>query len=267
MLTPDLQRILQQRPLGLVFDIDGTISPIAPTPEEARLYPGMAELLQRARDCQGVKVGIITGRTVQSGAAMVNVEGLTYIGTHGLEWSDGLPSSSQIQLVPEALRYAEPGKQLLDLVEQKLTDIPGLRIERKQVGGAIHFRLSPDPQEALQRVSQLLTEPARQLNMRLEEGKMMVEVRAPREVAIDKGKALRRFVQRKDLQGVIFAGDDLTDLDAIKEVASLRKEGIAACSIAVKHADTPSNVLKQADITVEEVAGLAALLREILAAL
>ena len=85
----NLQTVLAQRPLGLAFDIDGTLSPIAPTSDEAQLYPGVASLLERARE--HAHIAIMTGRSIDNGAAMVNVEGLTYIGTHGLEWSDGLP--------------------------------------------------------------------------------------------------------------------------------------------------------------------------------
>lgn len=59
----NLQTILAQRPLGLVFDIDGTLSPIAPTPEEARLYPGVASLLERARE--HVHIAIVTGRAIE----------------------------------------------------------------------------------------------------------------------------------------------------------------------------------------------------------
>ncbi len=85
MLTTKLQAVLSRRPLGLVLDIDGTLSPIAPTPAEARLYPGVKELLEQAK--AQAHVAIMTGRAIEDGAAMVSIEGLTYIGTHGLEWS------------------------------------------------------------------------------------------------------------------------------------------------------------------------------------
>src|SRR5207237_9934454 len=97
---------------------DWTLSPIAPTPEEAILYPGVAPLLERARE--HAHVAIMTGRAIEDGAAMINVDGLTYIGTHGLEWSDGLPTLHPVEILPEALAYVEPGKYLLDLVEQHL---------------------------------------------------------------------------------------------------------------------------------------------------
>src|SRR5258708_15644087 len=109
----DLQTVLVQRPLGLVFDIDGTLSPLAPTPDLARLYPGVVPLLERAS--KYVHVAIMTGRAIDDGAAMVNVDGLTYIGTHGLEWSDGLPWLHPVHVVPEALDYYHPAKYFLNL--------------------------------------------------------------------------------------------------------------------------------------------------------
>src|SRR6266567_9391709 len=113
-----IQTVLAQWPLGLVFDIDGTLSPIASTPDEAPLYPGVARLLEHARE--HAHVAIMTGRTVDAGAAMVNVEGLTYIGSHGLEWCDGLPATHPVRLIPEAEPYVEPGNYLLDLAQQQL---------------------------------------------------------------------------------------------------------------------------------------------------
>lgn len=257
----DLKNVLAQRPLGLVFDIDGTLSPIAPTSDEARLYAGVVPLLERARE--RAHVAIMTGREIADGARMVNVEGLTYIGTHGLEWSDGLPSLRTVQVVPQALQYIEPGTYLLDLVEQQLPRLPGVYVQRKRVGGTLHYRLSADQEQARRDILAILEEPARQVNMRLREGKKMVEVLAP--LAVNKGQALRSFVEHFQVQGVVFAGDDQTDLDAVLEVERLRKEKkvVAGLSIFVQHADTLPVLLEHADIVVQEVGGMVDLLREI----
>src|SRR5579862_6465074 len=150
MLPPKIQSVLARRPLGFVFDIDGTLSPIAPTPDRARLYPGVITRLQKLREY--AHIAIMTGRSIDDGAKMVNVRGLTYIGSHGLEWSDGLPSSHPVRLVPEALAYVAPGERLLDLAERKLSELPGIFVERKRIGGAIHYRLSPDPELARERI-------------------------------------------------------------------------------------------------------------------
>jgi trehalose 6-phosphate phosphatase len=262
-MTTSIQSVLSRRPLGLVFDIDGTLSPIAPTPEEAQLYPGVKELLEQAKAY--AHIAIMTGREIEDGAAMVGVEGLTYIGTHGLEWSDGLPDQHRVEIVPAALAYREPGTHLLDLVEQHLPELPGVIVQRKRIGGTLHYRLAPDPEQARQKILAILEKPARQLNMHLSEGKRMIEVRVP--LAIDKGQALRQYVQRLSLQGVLFAGDDRTDLDAVQETPRLRSKGISALSIVVQHQDTLPILLERADLVVPEVDGMAALLRQIVAIL
>lgn len=263
MIPTTMRAVLTQQPLGLVFDIDGTLSPIAPTPDEARLYPGVAPLLEKARAY--AHVAIMTGRAVTDGAQIVNVEGLTYIGTHGLEWCDGLPSSHPIQLMPEALPYVEPGKYLLDLAERELAAVPGVIIQRKNVGGSIHYRLSPEPQRARELILAALEQPARQVGMRLSEGKKIVEVLSP--LTVDKGKALRRFAEHFKLQGIFFAGDDRTDLDAVLETIQLRRDGLATFSVVVQHPDTLPTLLEQADSVVQGVAAMADLLGEITAQL
>ncbi len=256
MTTSQLRSLLTRRPLALVFDIDGTLSPIAPTPDAAHLYAGVAELLAQAR--QYAHIAIMTGRAVADGAAMVNVEGLTYIGTHGLEWCEGLPTTHPIQLIPEARASIAPGKDLLDLAEQQLSDIPGLLVQRKQVGGTIHYRLAPDAEQARLRIMALLEEPARLSHLRLSEGKRMVEILAP--LNVNKGQALRRYVEQAQAQGVLFAGDDRTDLDAVIEIAHLRTQGIAGLAVVVRHEDTLPALLAHADLVVEEVPGMVQLL-------
>lgn len=251
-----LQEVLVQRPTGLVLDIDGTLSPIAPTPDEAKLYPGIAAFLEQAK--RSTHVAILTGRAIESGAAMVNVDGITYIGSHGLEWSSGLPTPQTTKIIPEALSFIEPGQHLLDLAEHQLTGFPGLLVERKRIGGSIHYRLCSDQERARQAIVSLLSEPARQVHMRLSEGKKTVEIRPL--LAVDKGQSLKRFAQQYGLRGVVFAGDDVTDLDAIMEVARLRQRGLAACSIVVQHPDTVPALLENADIIVQEVDGMAELL-------
>lgn len=258
----DIQDILTHKPLGLVFDIDGTLSLLVPIPDEAELFPSVASLLEQARDHSNTHVAIMTGRAINSGAGIVNIDGLTYIGTHGLEWCNGLPSSvSSVQLNPEALRYVEPGKHLLDIAEQNLSNLPWCIIERKRVGGSIHYRLSPNPEESRQHILAILTEPAQNFKMQLHEGKRVIEIKPP--IETNKGIALRRFVQGFKLEGVIFAGDDRTDLDAIMEVARLRQEGINALSIVVKHTDTIQVLLENGDVIVEGVEGMVKLLHEI----
>jgi len=258
-MQEEITRVLQQHPLGLLFDIDGTLSPIAPTPDEARLYPGAAELLYAAQ--KYAHVGIVTGRAVIAGKRLVNVEGLTYVGTHGLEWYEGNQAGQDaVELIPQALPYVAPGKVVLDIAERELADLPGIIVERKNVGGTIHYRLTSDPEQARTRILATLEAPVRQAQMKIGEGKYAIEILAP--LTVNKGLALRRFVEQFKLHGIIFAGDDRTDLDAILEVRQLRQEGFVAHAIVVQHPDTLSALLTHADTLVQGVEGMVQRLKE-----
>jgi trehalose 6-phosphate phosphatase len=258
MIHEEIAGVLRQHPLGLLFDIDGTLSPIVPTPDEARLYPGVAELLHQAQ--KYAHVGIITGRAVRKGAQLVNVDGITYIGTHGMEWCDGHPDQHSVELMPQALPYVEPGRALLDMAERELADLPGIIVEHKSVGGSIHYRRTPDPEQARMRILATLAEPVKHAQMRIGEGKRVIEILAP--LKVNKGQALRRFTEQFKLSGIIFAGDDRTDLDGVLEVRKLRQEGVAAHAIVVQHLDTLPALLEHADTLVQEVEGMVQQLKE-----
>lgn len=252
---------LSSQPLGLVFDIDGTLSPIAPTPDTARLYPGVASLLEQAS--RYARIAIISGREVEDAAKMVNIEGLTYIGIHGIEWSEGLPAMHPITIYPGALPSIEPGRHLLDLVERRLGNYPGVIIERKRLGGSVHYRLARHPEQVRHLIMDTLRAPASDHDFVLSEGKRVVDIRPA--LLIHKGQALRSFVQRLALAGVLFAGDDRTDLDAMLEVERLRSEGYQAVAIAVQAPDTLPELLEHADLVVQGVEGMARLLATIVA--
>jgi trehalose 6-phosphate phosphatase len=254
----NLQTVLAQRPLGLVFDIDGTLSPYVPDPQKAQLYPGVASLLQQAQE--HAHVAILTSRALNDGAAMVNVDKLTYIGTYGAEWSDGLPWKHPIQVMPEAQAYIEPSRYLLDLVEEELSGLPEIILERKLLGGAIHYYHCPDPKQARQMILSVLEEPVRQANMHFGEGKWTIEVKPP--IPEEKGRAVRRFVQHFGLQGIVFAGDDLPDLSAFIEIGRFRKEGVVGLSVLVQHVHTVPTLVEHADIVVQEVEGMVELLHK-----
>jgi trehalose 6-phosphate phosphatase len=254
-----LTNLLDQHPLGLVFDIDGTLSELAPTPDAARLYPGVAELLLSAS--QYAHVAVLTGRAIESGAKLVNVEGLTYIGTHGAEWSEGLPHTHKVELVPEAEAYLEPGRKLMQLAQERLGQLPGVLFDQKLVGGSVHYRLAPEPEKTRIAILNALREDTEASGFVLNEGKMIVDIKP--QLHLHKGLALRRFVERHQLRGILFAGDDRTDLDAVLEIANLHASGLAALAVVVESPDVLPALIEHADLIVGGVPGMVTLLGEI----
>src|SRR5207244_13654663 len=106
--------------------------------------------------------------------------------------------------------------------------------------GTIRYRLCPDQELARQRILSLLDEPERGIGMRLDQEKQAIEIRTP--LAVNKGQALLWFALLYELRGVIFAGDDRTDLDAVMEIGRLRGQQCYAALAVVVQQDRKSVV-------------------------
>jgi trehalose 6-phosphate phosphatase len=77
-----------------------------------------------------------------------------------------------------------------------------------------------------------------------------------------KGEALRQVVAESDAGGVLFAGDDLGDLEAFEAARSLRSQGLPAllvCSGSVEE-QTLADI---ADLVVDGPDGMMDLLRQL----
>ena len=81
--------------LGLITDVDGTISPIVDVPDEARVTPRNLKLLAEL-EIQLPLVAVVSGRSAEDVAQRVGLPGLVYIGNHGMErFQDGGSGSSR----------------------------------------------------------------------------------------------------------------------------------------------------------------------------
>ncbi|MBA3413986.1 MAG: hypothetical protein H0U10_02020, partial [Chloroflexia bacterium] len=76
--------VLRRAPAGLLSDIDGTLSDIAPTPADAFVAEGIKESLRRLA-ARLALVAVVSGRAAEAGRTMVGVDELLYVGNHGME--------------------------------------------------------------------------------------------------------------------------------------------------------------------------------------
>ncbi len=252
-----LRPVLGRRPLGLATDIDGTISPIADTPGEATVTPLCRRYLQEiARHVE--VVAAMSGRTVQDARRLVGLEELTYVGNHGLSW---WPRHGRGE---ETLAEAAPYESLVREARAGLApllNLPGLILEDKGPILAFHYRLSPDRSAARTAILAALA-PWSERGLRLGEGRLVVELGPPLDV--DKGTALARLMEAHRLGGVLYLGDDLTDVDAFRMVHRWRGEGkVAAAAVAVRNAESGPEVVEAADYWLDGVAGVEWLLGEV----
>jgi trehalose 6-phosphate phosphatase len=186
---------MRRRPL-LAFDFDGTLAPIVPRPEDARVPAAVSARLSwlAAR----VPVAIVTGRAVGDVRSRLGFAPRYVIGNHGAE-------DESVDAAP-LTRAIDPLRDLLSAHAGSLADA-GVRTEDKGLSIALHYRLAPRPVEAAALVRGLMSRLPPTLHVFA--GKMVVNVIAAH--APDKADAVRRLQSRSGAAGAFYVGDDVND--------------------------------------------------------
>jgi trehalose 6-phosphate phosphatase len=97
-----------------------------------------------------------------------------------------------------------------------LDGVDGIYVEDKSLAVAVHWRRASDQEEATRLISPLIREALETHGLRREPGKFVEELRMPLDE--DKGTALRRIMNTRNLRAVAYAGDDRGDLPAFEAV-------------------------------------------------
>jgi trehalose 6-phosphate phosphatase len=238
--------IAEPRRAAIVSDIDGTLAPIVPTPEQATVPPAALEALAALCDRYAL-VACVTGRTAVQGRALVPVECVAISGNHGLE----VMTDGEAVIVAQAAKYLTEIRSALVMVENDgLLPQFGCRVEDKGITFTIHYRTSHRPDQAERYLSTQIVPKLDRAGLAWGFGRKVLEVRPP--VPVDKGSAIRRLRGRRRIDHLLYVGDDRTDLDAFRE---------ATVRIAVRSAEGPAELVEQADGVVEGPAEVIELLR------
>ena len=222
---------------SILTDIDGTISEIATTPEDAVVTPSMQKLLFKLKEKFQI-VGVISGRSAMNAKSMVGVDGLLYVGNHGMEYIDG----NEIFIDPEALNYLTNIKRSIEKLKNgELSKINGLMFEDKGVCFAIHYRQCVPDENVRNRILNVINDSIDTSKLKLTEGRKIVEIKPP--ISRDKGFIVEKILEKYDLNRVIYLGDDVTDFDAFLKLKELKKTGkIRMASIIVLSNEIPDYV-------------------------
>jgi trehalose 6-phosphate phosphatase len=239
------------RPVGIFLDFDGTLSEIAPTPEEARPAPGVREALE-ALVGAGAVVAVISGRRATEVASLLRAP-VRCFGLYGLEDERG-PIAESGELVA-ALESALPD------VQRAAALVPGSRVEGKGLQVAVHYRASSEPEAARRVLLERLRPVAAAHGFRLLEGKKVVELAV--EGGPMKGDVVERVVREEALRAAMYAGDDVADLAAFETMDRLATDGITTLKVGVRHPETPAELLEAADVVADGPAGVVALLGQL----
>ncbi len=244
---------------ALFCDVDGTLAPIVPRPEDARLLDGVPEALSGLRE-RARLLAFVSGRGLADLERLVGLTGCGYAGNHGME-----------------LHHVGREPEMADGVAQHLETIAGfvaawpperlaagdLRMEPKGATLSIHARGARDPEAARLLMAQIASE-ALDRGLVPTSGREVLEVRPP--VAVDKGTAVRALLRDSGARVALYIGDDRTDADAWRALRAVRVEGglDAALGIAVAAGEVPPAVREEADIEVPGTAGALGVLRHLL---
>lgn len=234
---------------GLFVDFDGVLADIVPEPNGARPRAGLPELLVALHDRLG-RVAVVSGRPLDFIAGMIP-DPIDLVGLYGLEWRTGG--------VTGTLTEAEPFRVVVGkLVEEAVERFGAAVVEPKGLSLTIHYRgdaalAGPMREWAIDH--------AEHTGMEWRSAKRSYELHPP--LTCDKGTAIVELAE--GLDPVVYVGDDLGDLPAFDGLDRLAAGGVDAVRVAVASSETPTSLLRRADLTVDGTAGAEALLRRILA--
>lgn len=243
LILREALRVLAHRPSGLLCDFDGTLSPIVSHPDQAEAHPLAIEAIGYLVDVLDV-VGIISGRAAADVVKRLPVEGLVIYGNHGAEfWKDGT-----VTLVPAVARWKEV---IADAARALRGELPFAFVEDKGVTISVHTRGIIES-ASRQRVTDVAHRIAAKHGLVARLGREVLELYPPE--AVNKGSAVRALVHDFHLRGVIFAGDDVTDLDAFRTLRVLRQDGqLNALLLGVMSEEAPPELPSLVDQLVDGV--------------
>jgi len=217
---------------AILLDVDGTLAPIVQRPDEATVPEDARREVGRLV-ARYALVACVSGRTGDDARCLVGVDGVRYVGSHGLE------------LAPEADRWRDELHRFAATVDWPVED-KGLTV-------SFHYREAENEDDALEYLEEV-AERARAAGLAPRFGRKVLEIRPP--VEADKGTAVMQLVEEAGLSRALYAGDDTTDLDAFRALDGLE----LGVRVAVSSDEAPSELVGAADIVVDSPAELLALL-------
>jgi trehalose 6-phosphate phosphatase len=223
----DLLARLAENPsqAAVLLDVDGTLAPIVPRPEDARVQPETQRELRRLHGGYAL-VACISGRDAGDAKHVVGVPELTYVGNHGLS------------LDPDAAEWRDRLRAFLVRVGWPDT-------EAKEFSAALHYRTAPDEQDARKQLDKIAAL-AENEGFVTRFGRKVLELLPPLDA--NKGTVVHQLLAERGLRRALYAGDDTTDLDAFAALDELE----LALRIAVVSAEGPRGLAERADLVVDQ---------------
>lgn len=215
----------------LMLDFDGTVSELVPCHSDAKIREDIKEVILKLQRKSKLKIAFISGRSLKSLKEKVGIEGLIYSGNHGVEteFDSQLVEAERVQEIAQDLRH------FVEAFSEDLTQTEGVLVEDKGLSMSIHYRMTAEKlQESVcRRAEEIFNQVAEKIQtFELSHAKKIIEIR-PRNVW-NKGDVVQFLVGKLSDYLPIFIGDDKTDEDGFKALASIEN----SLSIKVSNGET-----------------------------
>jgi trehalose 6-phosphate phosphatase len=244
---------------ALFFDVDGTLAPIVERAQDAQV-PKETSLLLARLSRRYARVACISGRAAGDVRRLVGVGGIEYSGLHGAEFLE--PDTKRARLLPDFERFMPEVQAFAGERDTPQLRTLRVRIEDKGPIMSFHWRGAPDEEAAHARVKEIASEAEGQ-GLWTHWGRKVLEVRPP--VPIGKDRAVQELLARGPIGAAMYAGDDVTDLDAFGALAAAVRAGELedAVTVGVRSDEAPREILEQADLVVDGIPGMQQVLAEL----
>lgn len=190
----------------LFLDFDGTLVNIAPTPDGVVVPTDLTALLDDLCDALGGRIALVSGRGVGSIETHLPAFAGIVIGGHGAEMRD--QNGKMVRLAGCDTDTAG----VHDWARQVGLKYPGVGVELKRTGAAIHFRQAPEWELSVRRAAEVFADET--TGLAVQESHMAIELRPK---CANKASAIEALMRANPFAGYrpIFAGDDQTDRPAM----------------------------------------------------
>lgn len=229
-LTPDVLRC------AFLFDVDGTLVDIAPTPREVFVPASLRTALDRLDEASGGAVALVSGRAVADIDRLFEPLRLAVIGGHGAEFR--LRGGTDVRRPEAPTLGLELKRRLLGLAGG------GVLAEDKGYAVALHYRLAPEKEKSVRdAVAKVCAEPW-PVPLEILPGKAVIEIKP---AGFSKATGVRELMKLPPFAGrtPIFIGDDTTDESVfaiMPDFAGVAFSVGRQVAGAINHFDCPADV-------------------------
>lgn len=240
MTDADLSRLVDADRLLVALDFDGTLAPLMDEPMKARMLPVAREAVDALVATPDTVVALVSGRSLDDLRVIAEHDDdspLRLAGSHGAElW---LPGTGEVPADddPADIMLRD---ELRERAEVVTAHLDGVWIEPKRYGFAVHTRLAdPETGERGRDAVDAIVR-ANAPHWRRRTGHNIAEYAFRHE---GKDAAVAALREREGADAALFAGDDVTDEDALRSLGDGDvgvRVGDGATAATVRVADIPA---------------------------